>query len=117
MWHVCLEGLKDVASLCYGWRAEADVAWEGRSRFHPGVWGTLLHWYNQMAMFLCALLDGHERFIGRCPLSHQHWIETTLMAVGKCSWLGFCYTASKDLLPICFMPLSWQPSNCYSLNC
>lgn len=36
MWHVCLEGVKDVASLCYGWRAEADVAWEGRSRFHPG---------------------------------------------------------------------------------
>ncbi|KAL3146430.1 hypothetical protein ABBQ32_003110 [Trebouxia sp. C0010 RCD-2024] len=36
MWHVCLEGLKDVGSLCYGWRAEADVAWEGRSRFHPG---------------------------------------------------------------------------------
>lgn len=37
MWHVCLEGLKDVGSLCYGWRAEADVAWEGRSRFHPGM--------------------------------------------------------------------------------
>ena len=37
MWHVCLEGLKDVGSLCYGWRAEADVAWEGRSRFHPGT--------------------------------------------------------------------------------
>lgn len=36
MWHVCLEGVKDVASLCYGWRAEADVAWEGKSRFHPG---------------------------------------------------------------------------------
>lgn len=36
MWHVCLEGLKDVGSLCYGWRAEADVAWEGGSRFHPG---------------------------------------------------------------------------------
>lgn len=36
MWHVCLEGLKDVGSLCYGWRAEADVAWEGRTRFHPG---------------------------------------------------------------------------------
>lgn len=37
MWHVCLEGLKDVGSLCYGWRAEADVAWEGRTRFHPGT--------------------------------------------------------------------------------
>lgn len=37
MWHVCLEGLKDVGSLCYGWRAEADVAWEGRTRFHPGL--------------------------------------------------------------------------------
>lgn len=37
MWHVCLEGLKDVGSLCYGWRAEADVAWEGRTRFHPGI--------------------------------------------------------------------------------
>lgn len=36
MWQVCLEGVKDVGSLCYGWRAEADVAWEGRSRFHPG---------------------------------------------------------------------------------
>ena len=36
MWHVCLEGLKEVSSLCYGWRAEADVAWEGRTRFHPG---------------------------------------------------------------------------------
>jgi len=43
MWHVCLEGLKDVGSLCYGWRAEADVAWEGRSRFHPGQMAAHLH--------------------------------------------------------------------------
>ncbi len=43
MWHVCLEGLKDVGSLCYGWRAEANVAWEGRSRFHPGEMFAHLH--------------------------------------------------------------------------
>ena len=35
-WHICLEGLKDVGTLCYGWRAEADAAWGGGSRFHPG---------------------------------------------------------------------------------
>ena len=35
-WHICLEGLKEVGTLCYGWRAEADAAWGGGSRFHPG---------------------------------------------------------------------------------
>ena len=32
MWHVCLEGLKDLATLSYGWRADAaDI-----SQFYPG---------------------------------------------------------------------------------
>lgn len=31
-WHVCIPGLKDVATLCYGWRADAaDI-----SQFYPG---------------------------------------------------------------------------------
>ena len=35
-WNVCLEGLKDLASLCYGWRADADISWDQGNRFHPG---------------------------------------------------------------------------------
>ena len=32
-WHVCLEGLKDLDTLAYGWRADAaDI-----SQFYPGV--------------------------------------------------------------------------------
>lgn len=31
-WHICVEGLRDVASLAYGWRADAaDI-----SHFFPG---------------------------------------------------------------------------------
>ncbi|KAK9820150.1 hypothetical protein WJX72_006684 [[Myrmecia] bisecta] len=36
MWHIMLEGLRDVSTLCYGWRADGDVGWDGGSRFHPG---------------------------------------------------------------------------------
>lgn len=32
-WHVALEGLKDVGSLCYGWRVDGDTGWGG---FHSG---------------------------------------------------------------------------------
>ncbi len=32
-WHVCLEGLKDLDTLAYGWRADAaDI-----SQFYPGA--------------------------------------------------------------------------------
>ena len=41
VWHVTVEGLKDVATLCYGWRADADIGWQGGSRFHPG--GLMTH--------------------------------------------------------------------------
>ena len=34
MWHVALEGLKDVGSLCYGWRVDGDTGWGG---FHSGT--------------------------------------------------------------------------------
>jgi len=37
MWHVCVEGLRDPATLCWAWRAEADVGWVGGSRFVPGA--------------------------------------------------------------------------------
>lgn len=30
------QGLKDVGSLCWGWRANGDVSWEQGGRFHPG---------------------------------------------------------------------------------
>lgn len=33
MWHLALEGLKDVGSLCYGWRVDGDTGWGG---FHSG---------------------------------------------------------------------------------
>ncbi len=29
VWHVCVHGLKDLSSLCYGWRAAGHTAWEG----------------------------------------------------------------------------------------
>ncbi len=37
VWHVCVEGLRDPATLCWAWRAEADVGWVGGSRFVPGA--------------------------------------------------------------------------------
>ena len=36
VWHIRVGGLKDVGSLCYGWRADAEIGWEAGNRFHPG---------------------------------------------------------------------------------
>ncbi|CAL8460737.1 g268 [Coccomyxa elongata] len=36
LWHVCVQGLKDLSTLCWAWRADADVAWDGGGRFYPG---------------------------------------------------------------------------------
>ena len=68
MWHVCLEGLRDVGSLRYGWRAQADVAWDGRTRFHPGqmccqtqptLKYTMSHHTDSSPCSLCALLSAY----------------------------------------------------------
>jgi hypothetical protein len=32
-----LQGLKDLKTLCWAWRADADVAWEDGDRFYPGA--------------------------------------------------------------------------------
>lgn len=32
-----MQGLKDLHTLCYAWRADAEVAWEGGGRFYPGA--------------------------------------------------------------------------------
>ena len=37
VWHARVEGLKDIGSLCYGWRADADISWDAGNRFHPGA--------------------------------------------------------------------------------
>lgn len=37
-----VQGLKDISTLCWAWRADADVAWDGGGRFYPGV-PILLH--------------------------------------------------------------------------
>lgn len=37
VWHATVEGLRDPASLCWGWRAEADISWAEGSRFVPGA--------------------------------------------------------------------------------
>ena len=37
-----MQGLKDLHTLCYAWRADAEVAWEGGGRFYPGKLMTLL---------------------------------------------------------------------------
>lgn len=36
VWHCSIEGLKDLGTLCYGWRADADISWDAGNRFHPG---------------------------------------------------------------------------------
>ncbi len=38
-----VQGLKDLSTLCWAWRADADVAWDGGGRFYPGV-PILVHW-------------------------------------------------------------------------
>ncbi len=42
IWDV-MQGLKDLRTLCWAWRADADVAWDGGGRFYPGV-STVLRW-------------------------------------------------------------------------
>ena len=37
VWHARVEGLMDIGSLCYGWRADADISWDAGNRFHPGA--------------------------------------------------------------------------------
>ena len=32
-----VQGLKDLHTLCYAWRADAEAAWEGGGRFYPGA--------------------------------------------------------------------------------
>ena len=34
--HVRMQGLKDLSTLCYAWRAGGDLAWEDGDRFYPG---------------------------------------------------------------------------------
>lgn len=40
-WNASLDGLRDLETLCYGWRADADIKWDMGNRFHPGQF--LLH--------------------------------------------------------------------------
>jgi len=35
MWHVCVEGLKSISSMTYGWRAEGEASWADGGRFDP----------------------------------------------------------------------------------
>lgn len=37
VWHARVDGLRDLASLCWGWRADADISWDMSNRFHPGT--------------------------------------------------------------------------------
>ena len=37
VWHVCVEGLRDPATLCWAWRADADISWADGSRFVPSA--------------------------------------------------------------------------------
>ncbi len=44
VWHVCVHGLKDLSSLCYGWRAAGHTAWEGEPQggeVHSSRWRDL----------------------------------------------------------------------------
>lgn len=36
VWHLEVGGLRDLETLCYGWRAQGDSLWQGPSRFAPG---------------------------------------------------------------------------------
>jgi len=47
VWHVTLQGLKDVGSLCWGWRANGAIEWGQGGRFHPGY--LLLDPYARLA--------------------------------------------------------------------
>ena len=41
VWHVCLQGLRDVGTLCYGWRAESTLGSDFVPGDHPtsgGIW-------------------------------------------------------------------------------
>lgn len=33
----CMQGLKDLSTLCYAWRAGGELAWEDGDRFYPGA--------------------------------------------------------------------------------
>jgi hypothetical protein len=36
-----VQGLKELGTLCYAWRAEGDLAWEDGDRFYPGFFASL----------------------------------------------------------------------------
>lgn len=36
VWHICVDGLKDIGTLCYGWRANGSVSWSEGGKFHSG---------------------------------------------------------------------------------
>jgi len=35
VWHIQIEDLSDLETLCFGWKADGVLGWEGGSRFHP----------------------------------------------------------------------------------
>jgi len=68
VWHACVASLRDVATLCYGWRADADISWDAGNRFHPGALCESSHadghptsdsWCSAevTGLYLCALCE------------------------------------------------------------
>ncbi|MEW5300272.1 MAG: hypothetical protein WDW36_003213 [Sanguina aurantia] len=58
VWHICVEGLRDVGSLCYGWRLDGSSRWESGGRHHPGF--VVLDPYATLAVQVLLPKDAHK---------------------------------------------------------
>ncbi|MEW5311390.1 MAG: hypothetical protein WDW38_003111 [Sanguina aurantia] len=58
LWHICVEGLRDIGSLCYGWRLDGSSRWESGGRHHPGF--LVLDPYAALAVQVLLPKDAHK---------------------------------------------------------
>lgn len=79
-----LQGLKDLGTLCYAWRADAEVAWEGGGRFYPGD--------------LCMLSCAPRSLPAILSIQWTHAID----AAGQCKSSQLC-NVCKSCLQMCSM--------------
>lgn len=65
IWHTRLDGLKDLGSLCWGWRADAHVSWDLGNRFHPGK-RTLTRMHSPLHSLSQSVLKWGSRIVCLC---------------------------------------------------
>jgi len=80
VWHACIASLRDVGTLCYGWRADADISWDaetGSTQVRASLCQTVILHARMTAHLVTAIL------LAILPIQHVHLHFLQRISVGE----------------------------------